>query len=304
MQIMHQPKSVNILVTGSSGFIGSALVSFMAERGHGVTRLVRRQPAPGEREVRWDPEGGTIDADGLTGMDAVVHLAAESIAAGKWTPEQKARIRDSRVEGTRLLVEALTRLDPPPKVLACASSDVYYGDRGDQNLSEDSGPGTNFLAGVTEEWEAQTAPAAERGIRVVNMRFGMVIGPTVAEMAPRFKRGLGGKLGDGKHYISWITLDDCVRAIYHVLNTETLEGPLNVVAPGPVTNAEFTKTLGGVLSRPTLFTRPALLIRLSQGEMADIVLVSVRMESSKLQASGFQFHHPELEGALRAVLGK
>jgi len=293
---------MKILVSGSNGFIGSALVASLTENSHDVTRLVRRVPRHGE--IRWDPEGGTIDADGIEGMDAVVHLAAESIAAGRWTAKQKARIRDSRVNGTRLLVETLAQMEQPPGVLACASSDVYYGDRGDEVLSEDSGPGTNFLAGVTEEWEAQTAAAAEAGIRVVNMRFGMVIGPTVAGVAGRFKKGLGGKLGDGSHYISWVTLDDAIGAIHHVLTTEALEGPLNIAASNPVTNADFTKTLGRGLGRPTLLRRPAFLMRLLMGEMAEIELISVRMDSTRLMDSGFRFLYPELEGAMRSVLGR
>ena len=293
---------MRVLVSGSSGFIGSSLVASLTGNGHSVIRLVRRVSRDGE--VHWDPEAGIIDPDSVGRVDAVVHLAAESIAAGRWTAEQKARIRDSRVNGTRLLVETLARMERPPGVLACASSDVYYGDRGDEILTEDSGQGTNFLAGVAVEWEAQTAAAAEAGIRVVNMRFGMVIGPTVAGMAERFRKGFGGTLGDGSHYVSWVALDDAVRAIQHVLVTEGLEGPFNIVAPSPVTNLNFTKTLGRVLGRPTLLRRPAFLVRLLMGEMAEIELISVRMDSTRLADSGFRFDYPELEGALRSVLGR
>lgn len=295
---------MHILVTGSTGFIGSALVPFLTNEGHGVTRLIRTQPMSESRQVHWDPAAGTIDAAGVVGTEAVVHLAAESIAAGRWTAKQKARIRDSRVMGTRLLVDTLVGLDPAPKVVACASSDVYYGDRGDEILREDSPAGSNFLAEVTREWEAETRPLAEKGIRVVNLRFGMVIGPPVATMLTRFKLGLGSRLGSGKQYISWVTLNDAVRAIHHALTTDNLEGPLNVVAPGPVTNGEFCKTLNRVLSRRALFPVPALALRVAQGEMADIELVSLRMESQKLAASGFVFLYPEVEGALKAVLGK
>ena len=295
---------MNILVTGSTGFIGSALIPFLTNEGHGVTRLIRTQPMSESRQVHWDPAAGTIDAAGVVGTEAVVHLAAESIAAGRWTAKQKARIRDSRVMGTRLLVDTLVGLDPAPKVVACASSDVYYGDRGDEILREDSPAGSNFLAEVTREWEAETRPLAEKGIRVVNLRFGMVIGPPVATMLTRFKLGLGSRLGSGKQYISWVTLNDAVRAIHHALTTDNLEGPLNVVAPGPVTNGEVCQTLNRVLSRRALFPVPALALRVAQGEMADIELVSLRMESQKLAASGFVFLYPEVEGALKAVLGK
>ena len=298
---------MNIVITGSTGFIGSALVPLLSREGHSVTRLVRRQPTSGERQVRWGPDTGTIDADGLAGTDAVVHLAGEGIPDRRWTAKQKAKIRDSRVNGTRLLSETLARLDPPPKVLACASAVGYYGDRGDETLREESAPGSDFLAQITRQWEAATEPAAQAGIRVVNLRFGNVLGPNgglLARVLLPFKLGIGGRLGSGKQYVSWISLEDIVRAIHHILATETLEGPVNVAAPVPVTNAELTKTLGRVLSRPTPFPVPAFALRLIFGELADAVLASARMEPAKLVATGFEFHHPELEGALRAELGK
>jgi uncharacterized protein (TIGR01777 family) len=293
---------MKVLVSGSSGFIGSALVSYLIQRGSDVVRLVRRTPT--ECEIQWDPESDLIDSASISKVDAVVHLAAESIVAAPWSVEQKARIRNSRVKGTRLLANTLSRMERPPTILACASSDVYYGDRGDEVLSEFSGPGKTFLAGVSVENESQTLGAKDAGIRVVNMRFGMVIGPTVAGMAGRFKKGLGGILGDGSHYISWVTLDDAVRAVDHILKNDTLQGAVNIVAPNPVTNFEFTKTLGRILRRPTFLKRPPFLVKLLMGEMAEVELISVRMDSSRLMSTGFQFDYPELEGALRSVLGK
>jgi hypothetical protein len=295
---------MNVLVTGSTGFIGSALVRYMTGKGHEVTRLVRQEPLAGEGQVRWDPDAGAIDSDGLTGTEVVIHLAAEKIGAKRWTPKQKARILNSRVQSTSLLVETIVGLDPPPKTLLCASSDVYYGDRGDQVLREESPPGSNFLAGVTSLWEATTEPAARRGIRVVNLRFGMVIGPQVKKMLTHLKLGLGSRLGNGKQFVSWITLDDAIRAVHHLMDNESIEGPVNVVTPHPVRNAEFMQSLGRVLERPARFPVPALLLRLMHGEMVDIDLVSAWMEPAKLRASGFEYDHPELEGALRAVLGR
>ena len=306
-RVAYDAPPMNILVTGSSGFIGSALVSFLVAKGHTVTRLVRTEPAPGERQARWDPEAGEIDVNALGGIDAAVHLAGEGIGSGRWTPRRKARILDSRVMGTRLLSETLAGLDPLPKVLASASAKDYYGDRGDEALREDSGPGSGFLADVCRQWEAATLLASEAGIRVVNMRFSLALGPgggALARMLPAFRLGVAGKVGSGRQLVSWITLEDIVRAIYHTLTADGLEGPVNLVAPEAVTNAAFTRTLGRVLSRPTLMPAPAFALRIVFGEMIEPLLTSVRMDPAKLLATGFEFHHPELEGALRAVLGK
>ena len=298
---------MNVLVTGSTGFIGSALVSFLADQGHDVTRLVRVRPTPGDRQVHWDPEAGTIDADRLAGTEAAVHLAGENLANKRWTSEQKARIRGSRAKGTRLLSETLARLDPPPTVLACASAQAYYGHRGDEVLSEESAPGSDFLAEVIQQWEAASGPVAHAGIRVVNLRFGMVLGANgglLARMLTPFKLGVGGRLGSGKQYMSWISLQDALRAIHSTLTTPTLEGPVNVVAPGAVTNAEFTRTLGRLISRPTMLPVPAFALRAIFGEVVKPLLASTRMERAKVLAAGFEFRHPELEGALRAALVK
>ena len=298
---------MNILVTGSSGFIGSALIPLLVEEGHSIVRLVRRQPSSERHEVRWNPETGSIDADALTGIDAAVHLAGENLADKRWTPEQKARIRDSRVNGTRLLAETLARLEPRPKVLVSASAVGYYGDRGDEVLTEDSRPGADFLAEATEAWEAAAQPAAQAGIRVVNLRSAMTLYPTggpLKRMLPPFKMGLGGKLGSGRQFMSWVSLQDSVRVFHHALITDSLEGPVNVTSPSAITNTEFTKALGRALSRPAPFTVPPFVLRIMFGEVADALLGSARMDPAKLLATGFVFQHIELESALREMLQK
>ena len=296
---------MRVLVTGSTGFIGSALVSYLKERGLSVTRLVRRRPAVDNGEVQWDPQAGTIDAARLAGVDAVVHLAGENINAGRWTSRRKAMIQDSRVEGTRLLSRTLAGLDPPPGVLACASGLGYYGDRGDEILREDSGPGSDFLAVATRRWEESTEAAAEAGIRVVNLRFGLVFSPAggaLQKMMTPFKLGVGGRLGSGRQFVSWISLSDATRAVYHALTTETLQGPVNVSAPDALTNAALARAIGRVLSRPALFPTPAFVLRLVLGELAETVLFSTRMEPAKLLSSGFEFHHADVTSALHSML--
>jgi uncharacterized protein (TIGR01777 family) len=243
----------------------------------------------------------------LEGVDAVVHLAGESVV-GRWTADKKRRIYDSRVRGTRVLCEALRQVVKPPKTLVCASAIGYYGNCGERLLLEESRAGQDFLARVCVDWEAAAASAAERGIRVVSLRLGVVLSPSggaLGQMLPPFRLGLGGRLGSGAQYMSWIHLDDVVGAISHVLTTESLHGPVNLVAPRPVSNRAFTKTLGRVLRRPTRFAVPAFAVRLRFGEMADaLLLASTRVEPAKLNASGYTFHYPELEGALRHVLAR
>lgn len=296
---------MHVLVTGASGFIGSALVPVLTTRGHAVTRLVRSTPRPGQAEIPWDPAAHSIGTPALEGLDAVVHLAGETIAQ-RWTAEKKARIRDSRVQGTRLLCEALAQLVTPPKVLLCASAIGYYGDRGESILREESTPGTGFLAEVCQAWEAAAEPAVQRGVRVVHLRQGVVLSPAggaLAQMLPPFRLGMGGVVGSGKQYISWVALDDVLGAMQHALLTETLAGPVNVVAPQAVTNHEFTKTLGQVLGRPTVIPLPAFAARLAFGEMADaLLLASTHVVPARLQASGYTFQYPTLEGALRHLL--
>jgi uncharacterized protein len=300
---------MNILVSGSTGLVGTALIPALTAGGHEVVRLVRsKSRAPSKELFGWDPEANYIDAAGLEGLDAVVHLAGEPIAAGRWNALKKARIRDSRVRGTQLLCEALAHTAKRPLVLICASAIGFYGDRGEEVLTEASPGGNGFLAEVCREWEAATEPARQKGIRVVNTRFGVILsalGGALAKMLSPFKMGVGGIIGSGRQYMSCIALDDVVRAIQHALATASLSGPVNVVSPTPVTNQEFTKTLGRVLGRPTVFPMPAFAARLALGEMADeLLLCSARVEPKKLLEGGFQFQYPDLESALRHVLGK
>ncbi|HEY2963879.1 MAG TPA: TIGR01777 family oxidoreductase [Pyrinomonadaceae bacterium] len=297
---------MKILVTGSHGLVGSALVKSLVEDGHEVVRLVRNERTFGAAEIEWHPEQGLIDAQQAEGLDAVFHLAGENIASGRWTEEKKRAIRDSRVNGTRLLSETFARLSRPPSVFVCASAIGYYGSRGDELLTEQSGPGNDFLASVCVEWEQATQPAAETGIRTVNTRFGIILdrdGGALAKMLTPFRMGIGGRVGDGKQWMSWIALDDVVAGLKFLLLDSAAKGPVNFVAPNPVTNAEFTQTLGRVLSRPTIFPIPAFGVRLAFGEMADALLLSSqRVEPAMLEDKGFPFYWPTLEPALRNLL--
>jgi len=294
-----------VAVTGASGLIGGALVPFLRAGGHDVLRMVRRTPRA-QDEARWDPESGELDASALGSLDAVVHLAGENIAGGRWTEARKTRLRASRVGPTRLLAEALARLKRKPQVLVSASALGYYGHRGDTWLTEKDSPADDFLGRLSVEWERATAPAQEAGIRVVSPRIGIVLSPAggaLAKMLLPFKAGLGGVVGPGTQYMSWIALDDLVGVIQHLLERSDLAGPVNAVSPSPVTNAELTKTLGRVLGRPTLMAVPAFALRLVLGEMADTLLASTRLRPERLLATGYRFRFPELEGALRHALG-
>ena len=297
---------MKIAISGASGLVGSDLVPFLAADGHEVMRLVRRRPASGEAAIFWDPAAGAIDATGLEGIDAVVHLAGESIAETPWTPEKKRRIRDSRVSSTRLLAETLARLDRQPAVLVSASAIGYYGDRDDESLDETSPPGSGFLAGVCREWEAATESAADAGIRVVRMRLGVVLSPkggVFARTLPLFRYGLGGRLGSGRQYVSWIAIDDVLGAIRRILTDDALRGPVNVVSPNPVTNQELTRITASVLRRVAPLPVPAFVLRMKLGEMADeVVLASARVFPRRLQAAGHVFRHPELEDTIRWLL--
>jgi uncharacterized protein len=297
---------LDVLISGSTGLIGSALVSALEEDGHRVRRLTR-SGGSSEDVVRWDPSAGEIDAIRIEGVDAVVHLAGENIV-GRWTDAKKARIRDSRVRGTRLLAETLARLPAPPGVMVSASATGYYGDRGNELLSEESAPGDSFLAGVGQEWEAAADPARDAGVRVVHPRFGIVLsteGGALGTTLPIFKLGAGGKIGSGRQYWSWIAIDDVVGAILHVLTEGSLEGPVNVTVPDPPTNAEYTRVLGRVLGRPTVFPLPAPVARIMLGQLADeLLLASQRIEPARLKETGYSYRYPELEGALRHLLGR
>jgi hypothetical protein len=297
---------MRVAISGSSGLVGSTLVPLLTTGGHSVTRLVRQDARQGE--VLWNPQAERFDASPLDGVDAVVHLAGENIAASRWNARVKQRLRDSRVAATRRLCEGLAEMSSRPKVLVCASAIGFYGDRGDELLDEESRPGSGFLADLAQDWECATAPAAEAGIRVVNLRFGVILSPkdgALAKMLMPFKLGVGGRVGSGKQYWSWISIDDAAGAIHHTMMTDDLVGPVNAVAPNPVTNQEFTKTLGRVLRRPTFVPMPAFAARLALGEMADeLLLASSRVEPRKLIQSGYDFRQPTLEAALRHLLGR
>ena len=299
---------MKILVTGASGLVGSALVPRLTKGGHCVQRLVRPPDASGPDEILWDPAAERIDTGSLEGIDAVVHLAGENIAGGRWTDARKGRIRTSRVSGTRLLTRAVAGLERPPSVFVCASAIGIYGDRGEELLTEDSAPGTGFLAEVCREWEAACAPAREAGIRVVNLRFGAVLsaaGGALKKMLLPFKLGLGGRLGSGRQSMSWVSIDDAVGAVDHSLHANALDGSVNVVAPKPVTNREFTRTLGRVLRRWTILPVPGFALRLLFGEMAqELLLAGARVEPRRLLEGGYVFLQPDLESALRHLLGR
>ncbi|MBN1212146.1 MAG: TIGR01777 family oxidoreductase [candidate division Zixibacteria bacterium] len=297
---------MRVLLSGARGLIGSALAAHLQNESHEVVRLVRTKKGNDLVSILWNPEGGAIDKTSLAGFDAVIHLAGENIAARRWSPEQKARIRDSRVNNTRLLSRTLAQLENPPRTLICASAIGFYGDRGNEILTETSPPGDGFLAEVCREWEEATAPAADKGIRVVNLRTGVVFaseGGALEKMIKPIRLGLGGKLGSGRQYLSWITLEDEIGAIDHLLSREQITGPVNLVSPQPVTNAEFTRKVAAFLNRRAFIPLPAFILRLAAGEMADaLVLASERVQPAVLLSTDYQFKHPDLETALPAVL--
>ncbi|MBV8297484.1 MAG: TIGR01777 family oxidoreductase [Acidimicrobiia bacterium] len=298
---------MKVAVTGSTGLIGSAVVAALRTRGDEVTRLVRGTPQTGE--VRWDPDSGQIEAAALEGHDAVVHLAGVGIGDRRWTAEHKRAVFDSRVKGTTLLSRTLAALKDKPTVMASASALGYYGLRGDEVLTEDAGPGSGFLADLCQQWEASTAEAETAGVRVVHFRTGLVLSPrggALQRMLLPFKLGLGGRIGSGRQWWSWISIDDEVGAILHLIDGDNGPGPRNLTAPNPVTNEQFTRTLNGVLRRPTLLPTPTFALKaMFGGEMVDeMFLGGQRAVPARLQADGYAFRHPELEGALRQVLHK
>jgi uncharacterized protein (TIGR01777 family) len=296
---------MNIVIAGASGLVGSALVPQLPAAGHAVRRLVRR-PIANETEIEWRPDEGKLDAEALEGIDAVINLAGENLAAGRWTAARKERILRSRVDATRTLAVAIGKMRRKPRVFLNASAAGFYGDRGDEKVTERSKLGQGFLPGVCLAWETHAEGAARQGVRTVLLRFGVILGRNggaLAKMLPVFRLRLGGPLGDGRQWMSWVALDDVVGAILHAMANERVQGPVNVVAPEPVTNAEFSQALGRVLGRPARLKAPAWALYLLFGEMAnEALLASTRAEPRKLQETGYRFHQPELEPALRSIL--
>jgi uncharacterized protein len=297
---------MRVAVTGSTGLIGTALTARLRRDGHEVVAVVRRPVTEGESAVRWDPAAGTLDASGLAGVEGVVHLAGAGIGDGRWSEERKRELVDSRVRSTDLLVATLRDLDPAPAVLVSGSAVGYYGDRGDDVLTEASGAGDDFLADLCVSWEAAAVPAAEAGIRVATIRTGLVLAPSggaMAKLLPLFKLGLGGRFGSGRQWWSWISLDDQVDAILWLLSHD-VSGPVDLTAPEPATNRDFTKALGAALHRPAVLPVPRFGPGLVVGrELADALLfTSARALPTALEASGYRFRHPDLETALRATL--
>jgi len=297
---------MKIAVTGSTGLVGESLVKAIEQAGDEPVRIVRRDPQPGD--VLWSVADETIDAAALAGVDAVVHLAGENIGEGSWTEAKKKRIVESRTQGTHLIASTLAKMDNPPAVLISASATGYYGDRGDELLTEESEPGEGFLPDVCKQWEAAAQPAVDAGIRVVHPRIGIVLTPDGAalqKMLTPFKMCVGGRVGSGNQYWSWITLPELVGCLQFAIATESLSGAVNAVSPEPVTNRDFTRALATVLSRPAIFPAPAFGLRLLLGQMADdLLLASTRVKPVELEQAGYQFKHPELEAALRDILNR
>lgn len=296
---------MKILIAGGGGFVGRALQPQLKSAGHEVLLLVRREPR-GPDEISWRPEAGELDPAAIEGVDAIINLAGENIAGGRWTTGRRERILRSRVDATRTLVVALGKLARRPRVFLSASAVGFYGDRGDETLHEQSDIGHGFLPGVCLAWETHAEGAARNGVRTVLLRFGMVLGRdggALAKQLPLFRLGLGGRLGDGQQWVSWVAMDDLVASVLHALTNEKVRGPLNVVAPNPVRNAEFTRVLGAVLRRPAKFPVPPWALHLAFGDMAqEVLLASTRVEPRALLRAGFGFQHPDLEPALRSML--
>jgi uncharacterized protein (TIGR01777 family) len=309
--VLHQKyksdKPLRILISGSHGLVGSALIPFLTTGGHFVSRLQRNPDYQSNTDLFWDPSKLKITASDLEGFDVIIHLGGVNIGL-LWTKKRKRLIRESRIVSTRLLAQTIASLKNPPAVFITASASGYYGDRNDELLDENSQPGSGFLADLSQEWEAATLPSEEAGIRVVNLRFGLILSPDrgiMSKLIPVFKLGLGTVFGSGNQYWPWIAIDDVIGIIYHVIHTKSIRGPVNVVSPETVTNREFTKTFNRILKRPTLFSIPAWVLKAILGQMADeAFLASSRVDSSKLTRSEYSFQYPALEPALRFLLGK
>jgi len=295
---------MNILISGASGLIGSALVLQLQAEGHSVIRLTRRDDSD---SIYWNPAHGILRLPASIRIDAVVHLAGENIAEGRWTKQKKKRIRSSRIDGTTLISQTIATLDPKPRVMLSASGIGFYGNRGDQVLTEADPPGDGFLVDVSRDWEAATSPAEEAGIRVAQLRFGPVLsikGGALKRMLPFFRLGVGASLGSGRQYMSWVVIDDVVRAIDFLLTQDAISGPVNVCSPNPVTNREFTKTLAEVLRRPAVFRIPAIALRILLGELSGELLSSIRALPDRLCNAGFEFRYSELDIAFRHALSR
>mgnify|MGYP001384173604 CR=1 FL=1 len=296
---------MRILITGASGLIGTALQESFAEKGYEMLLASRKEPTD-DRHIQWDIETGFAESEKLEGIDAVVHLAGESVSGLRWTDEKKKAIRDSRVLGTRSVVDAISKLKKKPQVLVAASAIGFYGERGDEEVTESSAIGDNFLAGVSKEWEAESRRAEDAGIRTVLLRTGIVLskdGGALATMLTPFKLGVGGVVGSGKQWMSWISLDDHVAAINYAIENENLRGAVNAVSPNPVTNEEFTKTLGDVLYRPTFLPLPEFAVSMVFGEMGDaLLLTSTRVLPKRLEDAGFEFKYPDLKAAIEYAM--
>lgn len=299
---------MNVAITGASGLVGTALLNALGSDGHRIVRLVRPGGTALADDVRWNPAVGELDLATLEDCDAVVNLAGASIGEGRWSEERKRTLHDSRVDSTRVLVSGLAKLNHKPRVLVSASAVGYYGDRGDEVLSEASGPGNDFLAKLASEWEAEARKAEASGIRAVILRFGVILsahGGALPRMLVPFRMGLGGRVGSGKQWMSWLTLGEAVDSIRYTIENAELRGPVNAVSPNPARNADFTRVLAHVLRRPALFPAPAFALRLVLGEMADALLLSSqRVVPRKLEATGYSFRNPDLEAALQALLGR
>ena len=300
----NQP--LEIAVSGSSGLVGSALVARLEADGHFVRRMVRGSSDVSKRDIAWEPAKGRLADDALNGVDVVIHLGGESIASGRWTEPKRRRIRESRVDSTRLLAETIAQMQTPPRTLLCASAVGFYGNRGDEILTEESAPGQGFLAETCRDWESAADAARQAGIRVAHLRFGVVLSPrggALRQMLPLFRLGLGGRLGSGKQYMSWITLADCIGAVCHVLDHNDLAGAVNVTAPEPVTNRQYTSFLAKALRRPAFLPAPSAALRLALGSMADeLLLASGRAVPERLLQSGYAFQHSRLESAFAGLL--
>jgi uncharacterized protein (TIGR01777 family) len=297
---------MRIAIAGASGFIGRGLVEELEREDHEVRRLVRGPSRPERGEISWDPAGGSIDADALRGIEVAIVLSGENIGSTRWSAEKKRALRDSRILSLGLVSETLASLEPRPRALIATSAIGYYGDRGDEVLTEESPAGEGFFPDLVRDWEAAAAPARDAGIRVVHLRLGLVLSgqdQLLGRVMPLFRLGLGGPIGSGRQWMSWISLEDTLRIVRLALENESISGPINCVAPHPVTNTEFTRALGRIVGRPTLFRVPAFALRLLMGEVADeTALASTRVVPRKLESAGFRFEHPEIESVLRRAL--